>query len=80
VPRFFFNIRGPDGTLSEDFLGLAFPDFETACGNACDAARDLKGVFEARNEDPRAYTVEVVNTSGELVLTLPFSSVFAPQG
>lgn len=79
MPRFFW-IRGPNGTLSEDILGLGFPDLETVYCQVCDAARDLKGTFEARNEDPRAYSVEVVNTSGELVLTLPFSSVFAPQG
>jgi hypothetical protein len=79
VPRFFFSIRGPDGTLSDDILGLAFPDFETACAKACDAAPDLEDEFAARNEDPRGYSVEVVNTSGELVFTLPFSSVFAPH-
>ena len=79
MPRFFFHIRCRDQSLSCDDLGLDFPDVETACAEAFRAARDLEGVFAVRGQDPRDYTVEVVNTSGELVFNLPFSEIFDRQ-
>ena len=79
MPRYFFHIRHQDQGLSRDELGLDFLDLETAGEEAWRAALILESEFKFRGEDPRNYAVEVVDTSGEVVLSLPFSKIFHDQ-
>ena len=76
MPRFFFHIRSNDQSLSQDELGLDFPDVETACSEVLRAARSLEDVFTARGQDPRDHAIEVEDASGEMVFRLPFSDIF----
>ena len=75
MPRFFFHVRNGLGELSRDLLGLDFADVETAYREAIRAAGELGGNFAARGQNPGDYVIEAVNTSGEVVFTLPFSQV-----
>ena len=76
MPRFFFHVRGADERLSRDELGVDFPDQETAYVEVFRAAKDMRGEFAARGEDPHDYVIAVANASHELVFDLPFSDVF----
>ena len=76
MPRFFFHIRSADQRLSRDELGVDFPDLETAYVEVFRAAKDLKGEFAARGEDPQDYVIAVANAAHEPVFDLPFSYVF----
>jgi hypothetical protein len=77
MPRFFFHIRTSDQSLSLDELGLDYPDVKTACREAVRAAEGLEEVFAARGENPRDFSLEVENASGETVARLRFSEIFA---
>ena len=76
MPRFFFHVRGADERLSRDELGLDYPNEETAYLEAFRAAKDLRGEFAVRGENPQDYVIEVANASHELVFDLPFADVF----
>jgi hypothetical protein len=76
MPRFFFHVRSGDQTLSQDELGLDYPDAETACREAVRAARGLEEVFAARKENPGDFALEIEDASGEVVARLPFSEIF----
>ena len=76
MPRYFFHIRCHGETLSKDEFGLDFPDVVSAHNQALRAARDLDSAFLARGKDPKDCTVEVENTSGELVVSLSFAAIF----
>ena len=76
MPRFFFHIRSNNQSVSQDELGLDFPDVETACSEALRAAHGLEDVFAAWGQDPRDHAIEVEDTSGEVVFRLPFSDIF----
>ena len=76
MPRFFFHVRSGDQSLSLDELGLDYPDAKTACREAVRAARSLEELFAAREEDPRNFSLEIEDTSGEVVARLPFSGIF----
>ena len=75
MPRFFFHVRGADERLSCDELGLDYPNEETAYLEAFRAAKDLRGEFAVRGENPQDYVIEVANASHEPVFNLPFSDV-----
>ena len=60
-------------------VGLDFPDVVSAHDQALRAARDLDSAFLARGKDPEDCTVEVENTSGELVVSLSFAAIFNGQ-
>jgi hypothetical protein len=79
MPRYFFHIRCHGETLSKDEFGLDFPDVVSAHNQALRAARDLDSAFLARGKDPKDCTVEVENTSGELVVSLSFAAIFNGQ-
>jgi hypothetical protein len=70
MPRFFFHIRSINQSLSQDKLGLVFPDVETARSEAIRAAEGLEDVFVARGEDPRNHAMEVEDASGDLVFRM----------
>jgi hypothetical protein len=76
MPRFFFHVRGADERLSCDELGLDYPNEDTAYIEAFRAAKDLRGEFAVRGENPQDYVIEVANASHEPVFNLPFSKVF----
>ena len=76
MPRFFFHIRSTGNGRSHDELGLDFPSVATAYSEAVRAARDLEGVFAARDQDPRDHAIEVTDESGQIVLYLSFSEIF----
>jgi hypothetical protein len=76
MPRFFFRIRSNGHGRSDDEFGIDFPSVETACSEALRVAQDLKGVFAARGEEPRAHAIEIETEAGEVVLHLPFSVIF----
>ena len=76
MPRFFFHVRGADERLSRDELGLDYPNEETAYLEAFRAAKDLRGEFAVRGENPQDYVIAVANASHELVFNLPFADVF----
>jgi hypothetical protein len=79
MPRLYFHIRCHGETLSEDEFGLDFPDVVSAHNQALCAARALDGAFAARGKDPKDYTIEVENASGELVVSLSFAAIFNGQ-
>ena len=76
MPRFFFHVRGADDRLSCDELGLDYPNEDTAYLEAFRAAKDLRGEFAVRGENPQDYVIEVANASHEPIFELPFSEVF----
>src|SRR5829696_7274693 len=78
MPRFFLHIRGKGQGRSDDEFGLDFPNVETARSEVVRAAQDLKHIFVARDQDPRDYTIEVENDTGEVVFRLPFSEILSP--
>src|SRR3954452_10848537 len=76
MPRFFFHIRSNGSSRSRDYLGLSFPDVETAADEALRQAQGLKRVFKARGEDPRDHAIEIESEEGDIVLILSFADVF----
>jgi hypothetical protein len=78
MPRFFIHIRSNGHSRSHDQFGLDFPDVETTRSEVERAAQDLKHIFIERDQDPRNYTIEVENDTGEVVFRLPFSEILSP--
>jgi len=79
LPRFYFHLRGPREALSQDELGVVFPDVETAYLEADRAVSDLAREMIKKGRNPRSYAFEITNASGELLLELPFSETLDRQ-
>jgi len=77
MPRFYFHIRCWDQSLSRDELGLDFPDLESTCAEVFCAAMGLRNEFAVRGQDPRDFSLEIVNASGEPVLSVLFSEILS---
>ena len=77
MPRFYFHIRCWDQSLSRDELGLDFPDLESTCVEVFCAAIGLRNEFAVRGQDPRDFSLEIVNASGEPVLSVLFSEILS---
>ena len=60
MPRFYFHLRSPREGLSQDELGLIFPDVETAYLEADQAVNDLAHEMMKKGQNPRSYTFEVI--------------------
>jgi len=77
MPQFYFHIRCRDQSLSRDELGLDFPDVESTCAEVFCAAMGLRNEFAVRGQDPRDFSLEIVNASGEPVLSVLFSEILS---
>jgi PAS domain S-box-containing protein len=74
MPRFFFNFRGPDG-LEPDEIGLELPGVDAALWEARRSAPGIFGELIAQGRDLTHCGFEIVNSSGRLVLDIPFTDL-----
>jgi hypothetical protein len=73
MPRFYFNYRGPDDQLVEDYLGSEQADIAAVEQEAQLLAQDiLVEELEAGGPPSATRCVEVEDEHGEIVLYLPF--------
>ena len=79
MPQFYFHIRCWDQSLSRDELGLDFPDLESTCAEVFCAAMGLRNEFAVRGQDPRDFSLEIVNASGEPVISVVFSEILTGE-
>ena len=78
MPQFLFHIRRNGRGVSYDESGLDYPDVGSAWSAVVRAAQDLKQVFATRGQDPRDYTIEIADATGEVVFRLAFSENLRP--
>jgi hypothetical protein len=76
MPRFHFHFR-KGREVEPDPEGLQFPDLETAYLEAFQAATEIWAEMLQRREDPRDLSVDIRDSGGRVLLTLPFSEVLA---
>lgn len=74
MPRFYFNVRDGD-TVITDQEGIELAGKSDAAEEAMQAARDLLADQLKHGARLESKSFEVVNDTGETVLTLPFRSV-----
>ena len=73
MPRFYFNYRGPDDELVEDYFGSEQADIAAAEQEAQLLARDiLVEELEAGGSLSATRCLVVEDEDGEIVLYLPF--------
>jgi hypothetical protein len=74
VIRYFFHLRvGRD--FSPDELGIELPDLDTAYLEAFMAAQAMWSELLAERADPFLRSFEIADSSGRILLTLPFREV-----
>ena len=75
MPKFFFHLRDGRHGISQDDMGLVFPDAEAAYLDAFQAARDMAQEWLRHGRNVRGYAFEVLNEAGDLIFELPFAEV-----
>lgn len=74
MTRYYFHVRQHD-VLEEDPEGAEFPSYEMAYEEAVRGAREIVADQVARGEIVDGQTFEITTESGEVIGTVPFSSV-----
>jgi hypothetical protein len=73
MPRYFFNVMNHIKT--QDFDGMELPNLEAAKGEAEKDIVDIKeSQFHLLNRDWSAWSIEICDRQGVLLLTVPFLS------
>jgi hypothetical protein len=75
MPRFHMNIRHGD-ELVEDEEGSEFPSLTEAQREAVKSARELMAARVASGQRPNHSSFEITDTSGRVVLVMPFQEAF----
>ena len=78
MPLFFFNIAS-DGAYLTDDEGLHFSSLDEAYLEACRAALDMSFDMLRTRRDPNGHRFEIVDSSGVVVMDVPFSEVLRPK-
>ena len=71
VNRYFFNFRTGQ-ELSRDWIGMYLPDLDEARDEALRTVCDLMLVAERTGESPSECEIQIADSSGDAVLTIPF--------
>ena len=74
MPRFYFHLLDDKG-MSCDCDGIDFPSLDEAYLEAFRAATDLWRELMLARKDPRAHKFEIADSSGNVLLVLPFAEV-----
>ena len=74
VPVYFFNQRFNDD-LGVDAVGLNLPDLEAVRHRAIELAREIMSDGLLKGEVVLDRSIEVTDTTGHVVLSLPFTDV-----
>ena len=78
MPRFHFNVRGPQGAVF-DPDGADFPNADDAYDAAVRTARTLMAAATESDVDWKQCVFEIADENGETVFELPFTEA-ADQG
>lgn len=74
VPVYFFNQRF-NGDIGVDAVGMNLPDLEAARRRAIELAREIMSDELLKGEVVLDRCIEVTDTAGQVVLSLPFTDV-----
>lgn len=80
MARYFFNVKGSDGALSQDREGQELPDLEAACAEAVSSNREMLGerLLHGGTLGPRQ--IEVTDDSGKVLATISAQDVLMQGG
>lgn len=79
MSRYFFHMHIGDGYVSDDD-GIDLPDLESVRREAVAAAREMVAAAVLLGRLPLHECFEITDEQGNLLLSLPFSSVVEIQG
>lgn len=81
MPRFFFNIRRPDGEYLPDDEGMAFADLDAARRQAVEGARNIMEIRLLRGEPMDGDVIEITDPAGYVLDVVRFEdAVWRPSG
>ena len=66
MPRFFFHLRSPSGTLIRDDEGVDLPDLDAAAHEAARTARSFARDSDLGGHDYSGWTFEIRSNNGSL--------------
>jgi uncharacterized protein DUF6894 len=73
MPRYFFNVM--NDVKTQDFDGVELPDLDAARGEAQRDIEEIKEThFESIGNDWTAWSIEICDRDGLLLLVVPFKS------
>jgi hypothetical protein len=73
MPRYFFNVI--NDVKAEDFNGIELPDLDAARGEAQKDIDEIKELhFSSIGNDWTAWSIEICDSDGALLLVVPFKS------
>ena len=80
MARYFFNVRGSDGTISRDREGQDLPSLEAARAEAVSSNREMLGerLLHGGSLGPRE--VEIVDEGGKVLATVTAEDVLMRDG
>jgi hypothetical protein len=71
MPRYYFHVKEPDGTINDD-EGIDFDTFDEVKKEAAQAAREVVSELVQSGKEIGDKTFVVEDETGETVLTYPF--------
>lgn len=80
MARYFFHIRGADGSVSLDWEGQELPDLEAACAEAVSSSREMLGerLLHGGTLGPRQ--IEIADENGKVLATIGAEDVLMQGG
>jgi hypothetical protein len=79
MPRFYFHLW-EHGAMSEDPEGQELPDLDRARNEAILAAREIMAEKLAAGRSPDHSRFEIVDETGQTVLTVAFTEAYSDEG
>ena len=73
--RYFFNVKGSDGALSQDREGQELPDLEAACAEAVSSNREMLGERLLHGGPLGPRQIEITDESGKVLATVTAQDV-----
>jgi predicted N-acetyltransferase YhbS len=79
MPRYYFHIHRPEGTLEDD-EGSDLPNIDAVREEAITAVREIVAERVRRGDDADGDELRVADDSGRVVLTVPFREAIISPG